>query len=168
MLCPVTDWKKPKQDLIITFAFSTCPVFIVTPLFHRPLGLICGKKYYNKPNLAPKNKKQGPLRVISWICWMWNRFCSAALRVRAPLCFQLVTAAAGHLLTLTPLLKEYTHTHTHTHSPVIAYFLTSFNASVAPGVTRHGLLSYIWPGWVTPLYQVLSNHRAVLFPPAQD
>lgn len=40
---------------------------------------------------------------------------------------------------------------THTRSAVIAYFLTSFNSSGAPGVTRHGLLSYTWPGWVTPL-----------------
>ena len=33
--------------------------------------------------------------------------------------------------------------HTHT-LPVIAHFLTSFNASVPPGFTRQDLLSYIW------------------------
>ena len=120
-----------------------------------------------KPNLAHKmtSEKRGSLQVIFWTCCMWGTFCSAALTFRAPLCFQLVAAAAGRLSTLTPLLKEYTHTYTHS---VIAYFLTSFNASVAPGVTRHGLLSYTWPGWVTPLHQLLSNHRTVLFPPAQD
>lgn len=35
------------------------------------------------------------------------------------------------------------HTHIHIHTlPVIAYFLPAFIASVAPGFTRQGLLSY--------------------------
>lgn len=166
-----------KNDLLLTIVFLTPPFkidlmqfFISSKLntFSQTHCLICERNSCKKkPNLAHKltNEKRGSLQVIFWTCCMWGAFCSAALGLRAPLCFQLLAAAAGHLSTLTPLLKEYTHTYTLS---VIAYFLTSFNASVAPGVTRHGLLSYTWPGWVTPLHQLLSNHRTVLFPPAQD
>lgn len=74
---------------------------------------------------------------------IWNKSCSQSQRSSVSSCSL-------------PPRDTYRPWHrfcksTHTRSAVIAYFLTSFNSSGAPGVTRHGLLSYTWPGWVTPL-----------------
>lgn len=105
--------------------------------------------------------------VFPWTCFMRNTFRSAALRVGAPLCLQLLAAAKDDHQPWHHIWKRtYTHTHTlkYTQSAVIAQFLTAFNACVAPGFTRHGLLSYTWPGWVTARCQLLSNRRAVFIP----
>lgn len=74
---------------------------------------------------------------------IWNKSCSQSQRSSVSSCSL-------------PPRDTYRPWHrfcksTHTRSAVIAYFLTSLNSSGAPGVTRHGLLSYTWPGWVTPL-----------------